>query len=264
MTDHDAFLRAICADPADDTARLVFADWLADHGDPDRGEFIRIEVELARRDPEDEAAERRRSALYARRDTLLKANQQRWIEPFLPAARDITFRRGFVAELEAAIGDFLRHGAQWLAVTPLTRVRFTSWGGVWNPLTQSLSTNVERLFASPLLSRLEGIVVEGQPLTEADIEVLARHPDLGRLRELVLRRNRLGNAGAIVLAGMPQLRGLEELDLAGNNITDPGARAIAGSPHLAGLKELRIAGGNPIRKKGWAVLEARFGPALVG
>ena len=34
MTDRDAFLRAIRRDPASDVARLVFADWLEEQGDP--------------------------------------------------------------------------------------------------------------------------------------------------------------------------------------------------------------------------------------
>src|SRR5207248_10108910 len=44
---HDSFLAAIAARPADRTARLVYADWLDEHGDP-RGELIRIEEELRR------------------------------------------------------------------------------------------------------------------------------------------------------------------------------------------------------------------------
>ena len=40
------FLAAICANPDDDAPRLVYADWLDEHGDP-RGEFIRVQVELA-------------------------------------------------------------------------------------------------------------------------------------------------------------------------------------------------------------------------
>src|SRR6185503_5486865 len=32
-TDRDALLRAICTNPADDTVRLVFADWLDEHPD---------------------------------------------------------------------------------------------------------------------------------------------------------------------------------------------------------------------------------------
>ena len=46
MTDAD-FMRAIQADPADDTARLVYADWLEERGDV-RAEYLRAELELAR------------------------------------------------------------------------------------------------------------------------------------------------------------------------------------------------------------------------
>lgn len=46
--DWPAFLAAIIADPDDDTARLVAADFLEENGDADRAAFIRIQVELAR------------------------------------------------------------------------------------------------------------------------------------------------------------------------------------------------------------------------
>src|SRR4051812_44592846 len=41
-----AFLRAIVDNPDDDVARLVFADWLDEHGLADKAEFVRLEVEL--------------------------------------------------------------------------------------------------------------------------------------------------------------------------------------------------------------------------
>ncbi|AWM37853.1 hypothetical protein GobsT_41090 [Gemmata obscuriglobus] len=47
MTDGDLLLRAVLNDPEDDTARLVYADWLIEHGDRKRGEFIRGQVEAA-------------------------------------------------------------------------------------------------------------------------------------------------------------------------------------------------------------------------
>ena len=46
QTEAVAFLAAICDEPADDAIRLAFADWLEERGDP-RGEFIRVQVELA-------------------------------------------------------------------------------------------------------------------------------------------------------------------------------------------------------------------------
>lgn len=47
MTDADALLAAILADPADDTVRLAYADHLDETGEHDRAEFIRVQVELA-------------------------------------------------------------------------------------------------------------------------------------------------------------------------------------------------------------------------
>jgi uncharacterized protein (TIGR02996 family) len=47
-SERDALLAAICADPEDDTPRLVFADWLDENGSPAWAELIRVECELAR------------------------------------------------------------------------------------------------------------------------------------------------------------------------------------------------------------------------
>lgn len=45
-TDRAAHLAAIRAAPDDDAPRLVYADWLDEHGQPDRAELIRVQVEL--------------------------------------------------------------------------------------------------------------------------------------------------------------------------------------------------------------------------
>jgi uncharacterized protein (TIGR02996 family) len=48
MSDAAALLAAIRATPDDDAPRLVYADWLEEHGQPERAEFIRVQCELAR------------------------------------------------------------------------------------------------------------------------------------------------------------------------------------------------------------------------
>ena len=51
MTDLPALLAAVLAAPADDTPRLVFADWLDDHAGEDgerQAAFIRVHVAYAR------------------------------------------------------------------------------------------------------------------------------------------------------------------------------------------------------------------------
>jgi uncharacterized protein (TIGR02996 family) len=45
MTNHLSFLRAIAANPGDDSYRLVFADWLEEQGDG-RAEFLRLDCRL--------------------------------------------------------------------------------------------------------------------------------------------------------------------------------------------------------------------------
>ncbi len=52
MNQADAFLQAISEKPDDDTPRLVYADWLDEHGDPARAEFIRVQCQLARLPPD--------------------------------------------------------------------------------------------------------------------------------------------------------------------------------------------------------------------
>src|SRR5688572_5761980 len=49
MSDENAFIRAILADPRDRTLRLVYADWLEERGDAEsdsRAEYLRVECQL--------------------------------------------------------------------------------------------------------------------------------------------------------------------------------------------------------------------------
>jgi uncharacterized protein (TIGR02996 family) len=48
MSEEAAFLEALKSNPADDTARLVYADWLDDHDEPRKAEYLRLVAELAR------------------------------------------------------------------------------------------------------------------------------------------------------------------------------------------------------------------------
>src|SRR5262249_13501753 len=75
MSERDDFLRAICASPDDDTVRLVYADWLEEHGDAVRAEFIRLQCQLG---SEDLFAPNRR-ALLRREWRLLRQHGERWI-----------------------------------------------------------------------------------------------------------------------------------------------------------------------------------------
>ena len=47
MSDEAAFLKVLAEAPTDDTARLVYADWLDEHGEPARAAYLRAEVAWA-------------------------------------------------------------------------------------------------------------------------------------------------------------------------------------------------------------------------
>src|SRR5438552_2206908 len=48
MTTGDVMYADILAEPLDDDLRLIWADWLMENGQQDRGEFVRVQVDLNR------------------------------------------------------------------------------------------------------------------------------------------------------------------------------------------------------------------------
>src|SRR5438132_5256775 len=81
--DELAFLRLILADPDADGPRLVYADWLDEHGQADRAEFIRVQCEQARGGE----GSPRAAALLQRAHELLQAHWEEWVGPLREATR---------------------------------------------------------------------------------------------------------------------------------------------------------------------------------
>src|SRR4051812_1415999 len=118
MSDGDALFQAILAAPDDDAPRLVYADWLDEHGDPDRAEFIRVQCRLARV-PFYEAGY---PALRDRAAELYVRHMTEWRLDWLPPRQ--VFRRGFVEEVPLRADLFARHARALFEQTPLRTVHF--------------------------------------------------------------------------------------------------------------------------------------------
>jgi len=69
------FLHAITADRSDDTARLVYADWLDEADEPERASYLRLQVELVRTWWYDNPC----TELYARLAELAKRLDKTWL-----------------------------------------------------------------------------------------------------------------------------------------------------------------------------------------
>src|SRR3954454_1972729 len=96
MTGGEALLRAIIEAPGDDTPRLVYADWLDEHDDPARAEFIRAQCSLDKMADDDP----RRPALREREQDLLRQYGWVWAEELGWQVSEWAYRRGFIEGVE--------------------------------------------------------------------------------------------------------------------------------------------------------------------
>jgi uncharacterized protein (TIGR02996 family) len=155
-SDGDNMFRAVLVAPEDDAPRLQYADWLEEHGQAERAEFIRVQCELARA-PERPACDcdkKRPGSLCAAdpwdleysekmdRDrellsrywpewgsVILEDGAAGWLGPDNPSivgpfgSVSVEVRRGFVASVALPTAAFLELAAALFAAHPITEVR---------------------------------------------------------------------------------------------------------------------------------------------
>jgi uncharacterized protein (TIGR02996 family) len=124
MSDHDAILAAIIADPADDLPRLAYADWCEENGDDARAEFIRVQVALAKLDAElmDEEDCGSSGCEGCKERRGLRAREAELRRGMYSMGSYGTFRRGFLAKWKGPLDAWLEHGQALAAAHPLERV----------------------------------------------------------------------------------------------------------------------------------------------
>jgi uncharacterized protein (TIGR02996 family) len=237
MDQRQAFLQAIIDAPDDDTPRLVFADWLDEHGDPDRAEFIRAQLALEplekwsphRMDLEDRVAD----LLMAHRAAWLR-DLPGWAQTDEDSFYGPTFRRGFVHRAEPKPAEFIEDWEDLFAVAPVEVARL------------GLKDDGQLLFdcpGLPRLRRLELIYFAESP----SLSALLASPHLAGLRGLMLDFYRpipgtkaMSAAGMRALAQCEALSGLRELNLSGWALNPFRLRELARSRHFSGLRELDL------------------------
>jgi uncharacterized protein (TIGR02996 family) len=259
MTQDQAFLQAIIQNPDDDSLRLIFADWLDERGDP-RGEFIRVQCQLANLPSGDP----RLPELEAREKELLAKYSPVWVQELHLDPRSVTFRRGFVEEIETDADLFLQRAAEWFRLTPLKHLLIQGYQG------NQLGPEEARTVASwSQLTRLQSLRLPENRVGDAGAEALALSPHVSGLLVLDLGNNYIGEEGTAALARSPYLVGLKELYLDYNHIGVAGARALVRSPYMVDLTLLELdhnfffgAYGEEGEEEAVEELEARFGDGV--
>jgi uncharacterized protein (TIGR02996 family) len=235
----EGFLQAIAEAPEDDTPRLVYADWLEEHGQPERAEFIRLQCELARVE-EDEV----HPAQEDRVRELEKAHREEWLAD-LPAPEGVHwgFHRGLPEELRVGTFTVLRKRAKTLFRAPVRRLQVQKW------------RHVGALAGLPQLAGLTRLDLSFHTVSPAGAYALASSPYLANLTELVLQDVKLRDEGLKALAAWGHPGRLRLLDVSFNPLREAGARALGASSSLAGLRTLQI-GNTEIGPEGVEALAA--------
>src|SRR6266545_1813536 len=191
MSDESALLNAIAAHPDEDTPRLMYADWLQEHGQPERAEFIRIQCDPTA----NEAAE-------ARAEELEERHRGKWLAglPQFPGAR-WEFRRGFPEYLDTEAGLFLHRYEAFVRVPWL---RFLSLFGLDNSLVRDFVNRpwsprwVEMELAEDAATADEPGDYDGTP----SIIAIATCPQVRQLRRLYLALFTFREEGAQAIASL--------------------------------------------------------------
>ncbi len=233
-TGYEPFLRAICENPEDDTVRLVYADWLDENRDPDRAEFIRVQVERARlRDAGSD------SETLKVRDQELRQFTEGWLAelPQLRRARWQRFWRGFVSGIDVnGLTTYVRYADTIFSVTPIQFML----------VAELRSAECRRFAESELLRRLSGLTISDRSIQiGSGWNDLAECGHLSSLRWLTIRGPHRGE----LLPGPPE----RVIDVSA-------ARALASSPYLGQLQGLMIY--DYLDAAAAEVLRERFGDRL--
>ncbi|MCI0461041.1 MAG: TIGR02996 domain-containing protein [Gemmataceae bacterium] len=224
MREQDALWHAILQAPQDDEPRLVYADWLEEHEQAERAEFIRVQIELAR--GHSTAAVQHR--LLQRERRLLREHELTWTAPLHGLVRRARFRRGFPECVTVTADDFLARADDLFRLAPVQHLILIDVHG-----------RAAELVKSPHLGRAPTLEFR----TFGDVGALVRSRHLEKVTGLILRFGDVEDDDARALAGARTLPALTALDLYRCGLTPAGIGTLATSPRLAGLTDL-VLGGN--------------------
>jgi len=272
----DALYRAICAEPDEDTPRLVYADLIEEDGDPMRAAFIRAQVALANATEYDPVSVSSRqldpdafhgwSMAHTLRDLKLPG-EFGW--------HKFEFRRGFpwkvaVQSLAAFVGDDSKlfevapiqaldvntHDrpnlsvlARWQHLSRIRRLEFShGWFG---------AHAVTQLGDSPNATGVVELAFEHESITAEGLEALAISDVFPKLESLELRANAVTPALIVdALAAARKPGTLGRLSLANNALAEADADHLFALPIMHGLQSLDLSDNKRLRVEGAQSLAA--------
>lgn len=261
MTPEDqAFLRDIIAHPDDLSVRLIYADWLEDHGDP-RAELIRVQCQLESMDISDE----RRSELKSIEKHLLTAGEAQWFAPFQDQSptfnkNTATIARGFIDSVRVLIHkngmEEVSKAFEWEPIRSLylhvihegEGKKLADWTFLQRIRELHLldlpdSVDSKSFFCSPYLTQLQRLFLSGRLFREGRLSAndLALGSSLGSLESLdVVSDGRIGASGLGLLLNSANLTEITRFKLTSERLGSHGPEMLADQCRWDQLTELEL------------------------
>jgi uncharacterized protein (TIGR02996 family) len=198
--DEDGLLEAIIAAPEDELPRLVYADWLEDHGETDRAALLR-------------QGEEADAALVARATPAIP-------KEFAGIVHRVQFERGLLTVRVQMRGlltkAFQAGGPDWLRAVRVFRL-----------VIYGMTRDWAKVAAMPLLSQVRMLQVDHGSLKREGLPALLGSRHLGRLFGLDLTGNQMGYSGRLKALTEATLPNLCNLALADNYLNVDRIRELA-------------------------------------
>jgi uncharacterized protein (TIGR02996 family) len=251
-----ALMGAIIANPDEDTPRLVFADWLDEHGDEHdraRAAFIRLQVEAARL-PE---GDKRRKKLEGSTGALADEHHEAWLAPLAACVHQLEhhpklvgrsspaglFERGLLKALHVEAAKFLQKRHQKVFPDALAAV------GLETLSFYTPARRVGELPGSPAFRWVSRI--ECPAVGDAALEAFGTSPHLAHITALEFDEVKISDAGLKAFArtaGTARLRKLAVTTASPRKYTKvqftaAGVLALLNSPRLPALTALGVGAG---------------------
>src|SRR5260221_13396474 len=210
MASLDALYDAVCATPDDDAPRIAYATAVA-KTDPDRAEYIRLELQLAKWRRTDGGTPDERMKMSVRARVLLDKHKRAWEANVRALVGGETgFYSGFPEYVSLEAPRFLKLAPELYRRAPIRHLDLSDV----KPVAAALAS-------SPHLARIVSLSMLRCELGDAEVALFAKSPYLTKLGWLVLSLNATGEAGLDALAASTRLPKLGYVSLANNRVADP-------------------------------------------
>ncbi len=234
MSERTAFIDAIIKNPDDNTARLIFADWLEENGKPERAEFIRLQIEAKELLNDGEMNQ------FGRADVLEVSYRSAWRSAIGLEEGAGQYERGFLTDVYVCPTQFHELTRQVLSFEPVTfELHLIGLDGDDAPQADSLAED-------PLLGTVTSIWIR----RGTDVKWFAqlmKSSHLNNLRQIRVYIDSLGVEGVKAITNAPAAFALESLHFERGlqgDVTEEtetlvdAVKLIATSPRFMSLKNL--------------------------